>query len=756
MWLKWFPWQFIVKQVARSKGFIDPILLLSHFNRFAQPSEVWVPVELLRAGTVLHARGLINSQVIQHNLDWVWPYWVERQFDPEDKSFIPRAFSLTQINLTHRNWTAVGVPGYQELPVVDPRGLVMPFFDSWSIDSWVALPDGGHLIPSREKNVQQKVQWTDSLSVITKSENDQIQWESEVKVILDNGIPVCRIYLKAKATTDGFLLIALRPYNPEGVSFIQKIELLKKAYGWFIDRKYLVFFDEKPEKNRFSHYRKGDVYHWIFSPVHDKQSEVQCEVGMATALAAYSIKAGEQRYTAISIPLEKGKKLQSIYPLTKTAHQVWQEAYEGCCQIHMPYRNFEYLYEAAIRTLLLHTPRESYAGPYTYKRFWFRDAAFTVKALLCTAKTKRAAGVIDTFFEKQKSDGYFLSQDGEWDSNGEALWAMQQYCLFSGQKTPNRWKDSVMRAAEWIINKRVKTEDKLIYNGLFPSGFSAEHLGPNDFYFWDDFWGVAGLNAAAFMARQWEEYQRAENFESESRDFMNAIVSCLEKVAGKMRKPVMPASPYRRPDSGAVGSLAAGYPLQLWNERNERLLLTADHLFKNCLINNGFYHDISHSGINPYLTLHIAQVLMRAGDIRFRTLTEAIAEMASPTGQWPEAIHPRLKSGCMGDGQHVWAASEWILMVRNSFLREERDRNTLVLCSGIYKEITDSADTIRFGPALSYFGSVSIQITRENGKLKVHWDGKWYHGQKPEIEIAFPEKTVIKVEPGKQVCHIQD
>ena len=73
MGLKWFPWQFIVKQVARSKGFIDPILLLSHFNRFAQPSEVWAPVELLRAGTVLHARGLINSQVIQHNLDWVWP-----------------------------------------------------------------------------------------------------------------------------------------------------------------------------------------------------------------------------------------------------------------------------------------------------------------------------------------------------------------------------------------------------------------------------------------------------------------------------------------------------------------------------------------------------------------------------------------------------------------------------------------------------------------------------------------------------------
>ena len=28
--------------------------------------------------------------------------------DPDDPAFLPRAFSITQINLTHRNWTALG------------------------------------------------------------------------------------------------------------------------------------------------------------------------------------------------------------------------------------------------------------------------------------------------------------------------------------------------------------------------------------------------------------------------------------------------------------------------------------------------------------------------------------------------------------------------------------------------------------------------------------------------------------------------
>ena len=36
--------------------------------------------------------------------------------------------------------------------------------------------------------------------------------------------------------------------------------------------------------------------------------------------------------------------------------------------------------------------------------------------------------------------------------------------------------------------------------GLLPAGFSAEHLGPNDYYYWDDFWGLAGLIAAARLA----------------------------------------------------------------------------------------------------------------------------------------------------------------------------------------------------------------------------------------------------------------
>jgi hypothetical protein len=104
---------------------------------------------------LFHARGLINTKAIQHNLDWVWPYWAERQFNPADNAFVPRAFSFSHINLTHRNWTAVGLPDVPYYSIVDPRGLVTPFHDSWSLDFWLIGKHGVRLFPSKLERAEQ-------------------------------------------------------------------------------------------------------------------------------------------------------------------------------------------------------------------------------------------------------------------------------------------------------------------------------------------------------------------------------------------------------------------------------------------------------------------------------------------------------------------------------------------------------------------------------------------------------------------------
>ena len=157
-WIKWLPWRYLLRRLARSHGFLGSD---DSFSGIAALRPTFgsgsAGGALLRAGVLFHARGLMNSRVIQHNLDWIWPYWIERQFNPGDDAFIPRAFSITHVDLTHRNWTAVGWPECPDLPIVDPRGLLTPIYDGWSLDGWV-FEDGERLLPSRSKDTVQRLE----------------------------------------------------------------------------------------------------------------------------------------------------------------------------------------------------------------------------------------------------------------------------------------------------------------------------------------------------------------------------------------------------------------------------------------------------------------------------------------------------------------------------------------------------------------------------------------------------------------------
>ena len=179
-----FPWRFFLRMAARRYDIIDPLSVAARIRSFAQPSEVQEPIELLRAGIVFHARGLINTKAIQHNLDWVWPYWVERQFNPRDPSFIPRAFSFSHINLTHRNWTAIGKPDLPLYPIVDPHGLVTPLHDGWSIDCWFLDDEGNMICPSRLNNVEQRLHEYANRRIITRCETETDRLTTET--LMDN------------------------------------------------------------------------------------------------------------------------------------------------------------------------------------------------------------------------------------------------------------------------------------------------------------------------------------------------------------------------------------------------------------------------------------------------------------------------------------------------------------------------------------------------------------------------------------------
>ena len=746
MFLRFLPWRFLIKRAARAYGFIDPASILARLRRFSQPSEVQEPIELVRAGIIFQARGLINTRAIQFNMDWVWPYWVERQFNPADPSFVPRAFSATHVNLTQRNWTAVGLPDLPLYPLVDPRGLLTPLYNGWSLDFWIIPDQGEPLLPSRQAGVDQTYLHAPAPSVATVSEKQGLRLETAADMVMEDGFPEARVRIKGDSDRPARLCVSIRPYNPEGIQFIEKITANKSTGRVMVDGVTPVVFSPAPEKVRLSDYDRGDVFYLLDQE--SGQSETVCRVGLATGAVIFPLTPGRREEVEIRIPL--GDELKREFPKAEVRTDSWESALQGAARLEIPDNRLKYIYDCAVKTLVHLSALDIFPGPFGYRRFWFRDACLMLNALLGLNMLDRAERIIDAFPSRQTRDGYFRSQEGEWDSNGQALWIMDRFKELSGRDLPASWLEAVTRGADWIIRKRLKNKAPDLVKGLLPAGFSAEHLGPNDYYYWDDFWGVAGLGAAARLARREQDSRR---YEAEARDLLAAVFRSMDRRPEDLRRGdlggAMPAAPGRRMDAGAIGSMVADWPLKLTGPNDQRASKTLEFILKNCFHRGGFFQDMIHSGINIYLTLALAQTLLRFNDARYRDLVETCADLASPTGQWPEAVHPFSGGGCMGDGQHGWAAAEWIMMMRSLFVREED--NLLVIGSGIFPEWLESGRPLFFGPTPTPHGPVSVSLTARAGGLEVELDLR-PHRDPPAIEIRVPGYEAIRVAvPGDPI-----
>ncbi|MGE0861458.1 MAG: hypothetical protein AB7I01_23620, partial [Gammaproteobacteria bacterium] len=288
--MRWQPWQTLLRRAAAAQGFLDPLTLLGQLRQFAQPGEVEHPVELLRAGAVMHARGLLNARVIQHNLDWHWPWWVRRQYDPRDAAFTSRGFSLTHINGSWRSWSAIGLPDVDANPVVDPAGLLTPHWDGWSLDVWAVGDDGAWLVPATVETRAQRLDMQPGCAVVTRSHLDAtLVLETRAECVWLDDAPCWTLDCALETRAGAWLVAALRPFNPEGVSFVSRVALVGDS--WQVNGDTAVRFSATPSRHAVSCYGDGDVAaRW--DDARAWRREVTCAQGMASAAAGVRVAAG--------------------------------------------------------------------------------------------------------------------------------------------------------------------------------------------------------------------------------------------------------------------------------------------------------------------------------------------------------------------------------------------------------------------------------------------------------------------------------
>ena len=73
-------------------------------------------------------------------------------------------------------------------------------------------------------------------------------------------------------------------------------------------------------------------------------------------------------------------------------------------------------------------------GALTYSLCWIRDSAFMIHALDKLGFHDQAREKLLDLRGRQNKEGCFISQEGEWDSNGLAIWAMLEHFKLTRDK----------------------------------------------------------------------------------------------------------------------------------------------------------------------------------------------------------------------------------------------------------------------------------------------------------------------------------
>jgi hypothetical protein len=168
-------------------------------------------------------------------------------------------------------------------------------------------------------------------------------------------------------------------------------------------------------------------------------------------------------------------------------------------------------------------------NPFQYRDVWLRDGARAIRALAVLGYTREARELCAGFEGLQWPQGAFLSQRGQLDGTGQALWAFEQAWLRPAPgDSVGRYATLAERAWRWIEWQRdLGRESGWEFGTMLPYGDPRDGELTRAQLVGNDAWALAGYRAAArLMAAAGRRAQAAEVERTRARylaDFLRAL-----------------------------------------------------------------------------------------------------------------------------------------------------------------------------------------------------------------------------------------
>ncbi|HUE75718.1 MAG TPA: beta galactosidase jelly roll domain-containing protein [Chloroflexota bacterium] len=430
--------------------------------------------------------------------------------------------------------------------------------------------------------------------------------------------------------------------------------------------------------------------------------------GYAMGALRYDLRLppGGQEVVTMAIPVELAEATSptvehlagvSFARRLATAEDTWRYLLHRV-ELELPQPEMVDAFYASLAYILVAQSNERFhPGPLAHNAFWVRDTAYIAQALNRAGLSPRVRPVLRQMLDSQRPSGEFppiIEPDGtprdveEWDSQGQAIFALTQHYRFTGDADFLRDVfPAIERAVDFIAHLRGRTvHQPAPFGGILPPSLSAEDIGPADWqHYWDDFWALAGLQEARAMALVLGNRAAAERFLSEETALRDALMTSIQFMKDRYNQPQRPTGPHDIGNtSDARGTSAAMWPLEVLPDERPLLRDSFEHYFKRWIepYGGGYFHHLDL--IWPYAGLGLAQGYLRLGmyDELWTIMDWTMKNQTVPGAYaWAEGVHPTTGGFGIGDMPHGWFGAEFVNLLRDILITEQNGR--LVIASGV-------------------------------------------------------------------------
>jgi len=655
-------------------------------------------------------------------------------------------------------WTVAGVDGGESELLVGEDGAVESADRRLSVEPF--LRTGGRLVTWADVTTEQALVEGDLPIPVVHWRTPELELEltvlAEGAPSSDRALLRYRVTNRRDAATVVRLVLALRPLQvnppqqflnlPGGVGHAGRIAV--DAAGVAVDGATALSFLTEPQAFGATTFAGGEISEHLAAGELPAATAVEDPNGWASAAAVFKLQlaAGGSADVVVALPLDGGLAprpagagdASEVYEAALRRETAgWRERLDRVT-IELPADGADLAATLRANLGFILVNRDGPAvqpGSRAYDRSWIRDGALTSAALIRLGHLDAAASFAEWFGGFQFASGKVpCCVDGrgadpvpEHDSHGELVYLIAEAVRASGDlEFAQRMWPHVAAATAALESLRAErrtaaeeTPERLRFWGLLPESISHEGYSDRPVHsYWDDAWGIRGLEDGAWLATRLGLAEDARRLEAAAAEMRRDVVASMTRVMAEEGLSTLPASADLA-DFDPTSTTVAVAPLGLAPWLPERALEAtfSRYLDESRLRSAGAREWEAYT---PY-ELRSVGTLVRLGwrEAAWEMLRFFLADRR-PAGwrQWAEVVgrEPRAPR-FLGDMPHTWCGSDFIRSALDLLAYEDGDR--LVLAAGVPAGWTDPGERVVVAGLVTHFGPLSYRMVSESGRLVV-------------------------------------